>query len=294
MSMSIRAFVGALVVSLAVPLASAQSHSRDFWRGVVAAGFAVPAGGSAPALADELSRMLGDPDPELRDAFAGTILPEWIAKGTLDAATLRPLMRAWIANLSADIGQPGADRTLRRSFSALMLASVVTRDNAEPFLAAEEFASIRDAALRYLNDEQDLRGFDERQGWIHSAAHTADVLRAVARSPQLAADDPARILAGVGAELRSANVVFTFGEDERFARAIAMLLIRDDFNLDAFRAWVSDLTAPAGGPPTVATLRSAQNVKNMLAKLGVLLARQPTLPPKATSARDIVLAAVRF
>jgi len=293
-----------LVVALSLSASAAQaaqtavaappSHDRAFWRAIVTADFAVPSGATAPVLAAELDRMLGDADPELRDAFAGTILPEWIRTGTLDADALRPRIRTWIANLSADVQQVGTDRTLRRSFSALMLAAVVNRDNAEPLLTPDEFAAIRDAAIGYLNAEQDVRGFDDRLGWIHSAAHTADVLRALNRSRRLAPTDPPKILDAVGRKLRTAPAVFTFGEDERFARAIAMLLIRDDFNLDAFRTWVADLAAPAAGPPTVAGLRAGQNVKNMLAKLGVLLARQPTLPPAAATARDLVLAAVRF
>jgi hypothetical protein len=293
-----------LVVALSLSASAAQaaqtavaappSHDRAFWRAIVAADFAVPSGATAPVLAAELDRMLGDADPELRDAFAGTILPEWIRTGTLDADALRPRIRTWIANLSADVQQVGTDRTLRRSFSALMLAAVVNRDNAEPLLTPDEFAAIRDAAIGYLNAEQDVRGFDDRLGWIHSAAHTADVLRALNRSQRLAPTDPPKILDAVRRKLRTAPVVFTFGEDERFARAIAMLLIRDDFNLDAFRTWVADLAAPTAGPPTVASLRAGQNVKNMLAKLGVLLARQPTLPPAAATARDLVLAAVRF
>jgi hypothetical protein len=102
------------------------------------------------------------------------------------------------------------------------------------------------------------------------------------------------MLDAIGRKLSDASVVFNFGEDERFARATSMLLIRPDFALDGFLAWVKTISAPATGAPTTVSLRSAQNTKNMLAKLGVLLARQPTLPPAAMTARDAVLAAVRF
>lgn len=283
-----------IVLILATPFQGAPAHDRAFWNAVAAEKFAVPAGNSAPALARELSARLADPDPAWRDEIAATVLTEWIQKGTLTADELRPLMREWTANLRLGVGETNTNGVLRRSFSALMLAAVVARDNAAPFLTTEEFTTLNDAALAYLGAERDVRGFDDRLGWIHSAAHTADLLRAIGRSRCLPVAGQARLLDAIGRKLSDAPVVFNFGEDERFARATSMLLIRSDFALEGFLAWVKTISAPTTGAPTTANLRAAQNTKNMLAKLGVLLARQPTLPPAAATARDAVLAAVRF
>lgn len=283
------------VISIAALVAQGSSaHGLEFWRSIQTQQFAVPAGESAPALARELSAHLGDADPAWRDDAVATILDAWIAKGTLTADDVRPLMREWIANLKIGVGETGTNTALRRSFSALALSAVVARDNTAPFLTQPEFDMLFEAALSYLSAERDLRGFDETLGWIHSAAHTADLLRALGRSRYLPVGGQARILNGVSDKLRDATLVFNFGEDERFARAIAMLLIREDFSLDGFRDWLKAAVPAAPATPTVATLRASQNMKNMLAKLGVLLARQPTLPAQAATARDAVLAAVRF
>jgi uncharacterized protein DUF2785 len=45
------------------------------------------------------------------------------------------------------------------------------------------------AALAYLRDERDTRGFDPAKGWIHSTAHTADLVAALARNPQFTPAD---------------------------------------------------------------------------------------------------------
>lgn len=276
-----------LVTALTAP--QAAPRPKAFWRDVVSRDFAVPPGTTAPALAAELSRELGNPDPEMRDDLATSILSTWIDRRVLTPVALRALTTEWTGNLSA----PG-DGVLRRSFSALMLAAVITRDNAEPFLTGAEVAGIREAALAYLVAETDLRGYDDRLGWIHATAHTADLVRALIRSRSLPAGMQATMLDAVGRRLVTAPAVFTCGEDERLARAVAMLLIRDDFQLEPFTAWVTRMTAPSNAPVSTATLAVSQNVKNMLAKLGVLLARQPTLPTGAAAARDAVLKAVRF
>ena len=39
-------------------------------------------------------------------------------------------------------------------------------------------------ALAYLAAELDLRGIEPRVGWIHATAHTADLLKFLARNPR--------------------------------------------------------------------------------------------------------------
>jgi hypothetical protein len=269
-------------------------HEAAYWKEVIAHDYAVPAGATASALARELAGHLGDADPEWRDEIAATVLTEWIGRKTLPVDEVRAFIPGWLADMKNGAGAAPSNATLRRSYAALMLAQVVNRHNAEAFLSAGEFSTIASAALDYLAAERDVRGYDDRLGWIHSAAHTADLLRAIARSPSSSAAMQPRVLDAIGRKLRTADAVFVFGEDERFARAIAMLLIRDDFELDAFKAWLGAVTTPSSAPVSVASLRASQNVKNTLAKLGVLLARQPSLPPPAAAAKDAVLAAVKF
>jgi hypothetical protein len=294
MTLVIRAVLS-LALLIAVPPAQA-AHDRAYWQSIKAHDYAVPAGATAPALAAEVSGLLGSPDPELRDDLAYSILSAWIGQTkVLTPADIRPLITTWTTNLQQNVGASGDNSVLRRSFSALMLSTVALRDAAESFLTPEEHATLVDAALRYLAAERDLRGFDDQLGWIHSAAHTADLLRFLARSPRLTVPEQHAILDGIAAKMHDASVVFTFGEDERYARAVGQITIRADFDLDNFKRWVTRVAAPmAAGKTSVAALRSHQNATNLLSKLAVLLARQPTLPKPAEAARDAVLAAVKF
>lgn len=271
-------------------------HTRAFWRSIVEHEYAVPADQSLPDLTRELTGLLGSPDPESRDEFAYSILAAWIyQKRAIEPAALRPLMAALLANLTADIGGTGTDAVLRRSFSALMLSVVAARDNAAPFLTEAEYRDLVDRALAYLGAERDVRGYDEEKGWIHSAAHTADLLKFLGRNRYLRPADQVRVLDAISAKLRGAPVVFTHGEDERLARAILSLVARTDFNPAEFGAWV-ERTAPGRlttSRPTAADLRARQNVTNLFAKLEVLLALQDSPPEPVVSARDSLRRALK-
>jgi hypothetical protein len=173
------------------------------------------------------------------------------------------------ANLRQGIGETGGDGVLLRSFSALTLSIVAARDNETPFLTAAERAALLDSALGYFRDERDLRGFDDAKGWMHSAAHTSDLLKFLARSAQLPAGSQTRILTALAAKNLDAAVVFSQGEDERMARIVISIARRTDFDRAAYSAWLETMARAAGfpDPATVPALRSQQNARHLLTAL---------------------------
>jgi hypothetical protein len=267
----------------------AAPHDRAFWQSIIDHDYAVPADQSLPDLTRELTGLLGSPDPDLRDEVAYSILAGWIyQKRTIEPAALRPLVATLTANLTADIGSAGTDAVLKRSFSALVLSVVAARDNAASFLTEAEYRDLLDRAIAYLGAERDVRGYDEEKGWMHSAAHTADLLKFLGRNRYLRPADQARVLDAVSSKLRGAPVVFTHGEDERMARAVLSLVARGDFDPAAFGAWVDRAVPPrlTTPRPASADLRARQNITNLLAKLEVLLTLQDGAPESTVTARD--------
>jgi hypothetical protein len=271
--------------------AVAPVHSREFWQAVISHDFTPPDGVSIADLSSELSGLLGSPDPELRDETAYTVFVSWIyQKRLIGPDALLTFAEQWVSNLQYEIGTPTSDAVFRRSFSALALSVVVARDNEAPVLDARAFRRVLAAALEYLHSEQDLRGYDPIKGWIHSAAHTADLLKFLGRSRYLEPADQRTILDGISAKMTAATVVFTHGEDERFARAVLSLINRPDADRETFRTWLAQirpkrLTAPL---PAVDELRASQNVKNLLSKLEVVLSVDPKLSDGAKAALEDV------
>jgi Protein of unknown function (DUF2785) len=274
--------------------AAAPAHDVAFWRAVARDHYTPPANTTAAGLSDELIDMLASPDPEQRDDLAYSTLASWIyQQKRLDAAALRPIVDRLLANLTRGIGERDTGTVFGRSFSALVLSAVVARDNADPVLAAAAWRAIESAAFAYLSAEQDLRGYDPETGWMHSAAHTADLLKFLARSRYVDAPGQRRYLDAIAAKLTTAAVVFTHGEDERFARAVLSLVARADFDAAQFEAWLQRTNPSVPEHPTVAQLRAAQNWKNLLSKLEVLLSNDPQPAQAAATARTSLRAALK-
>ena len=294
-----------LICTTLLPLGSAQAgspqaptspHNREFWRAIVKAEYAVPPNEQIVPLARELSAMLASPDPELRDEFGYSILAAWIfQKRLIEDEPLRGLIAEWTKNLDAGIGTTDTDDVFRRSFSALMLSVAVARDNATPYLDAAEVRTLSTAALGYLARERDVRGYDGDKGWMHSAAHTADLLKFLARSRHLPVGAQGEILDAIAQKLRSAPIAFAYGEDQRFARAVLSIVNRADFDRQAFDAWVlrAKPAWPKEGRPDAALVRGNLNLSNLLAKLYVILATQAQPSDGARAALEGVGAVVK-
>jgi hypothetical protein len=266
-------------------------HDKMFWRAIVDAKFAVPAGESAATLAPELVTALGDPDPEMRDDLAFTILTAWIyEKKLLGPDDLRPVVKTLEKQLEHGVGVTGNDDVLRRSFSALTLSVIAARDNATPFLSEAEFRTLLDNALRYFHDERDTRGFDAQKGWVHTAAHTADLLKFLARNAHLRAADQRRILDALIDKQRQPGAVFAQGEDERMARVAISIARRTDFDRAAFADWLGTAKTAATFPksPTVDALRVHQNVRHLLASLWTELSVDDRPSEGADAARQML------
>lgn len=260
----------ALLLLVLLPFAAQTTHSKSFWASIAQQKFALPAGEAAAPLAAELVALLGSTDPVMRDDLAYAILTSWIhTQKLLSPEEVRSISRTLQANLKRGIAGPESDQVLLRSFSALTLSAIAARDNAEPFLAQGEYDTLLESALTYFRDERDVRGFDGTKGWMHSAAHTADLLKFVARNAKLRTSDQARILAALTAKNRETTVPFAQGEDERMARVVISIVRRADFDRTAFTVWLADAQATAAFPkqPTVTALRAQQNVRHLLSSL---------------------------
>jgi hypothetical protein len=263
--------------------ATPARHVRAFWKGIVDHAYAVPEGQSPAALIEELSAYLGSPDRELRDDFAYSIPVHWIyLDKRLAPEELRGLLHLWSANLGVGLGERGTDTVLLRSFSALDLSILAALDNERPFLTDAEFHGLLSEGLGYLAKERDVRGYDERVGWIHATAHTADLLKFLSRNTKLKTTDQKWIVEGIAAKLEGAGSVFTHGEDERLARAILSLARRPDFDPSSLQAWCQRLkvaeTSLREGPVfNHDRFVALQNEKNSLKSLAVLLSAEKDL-----------------
>ena len=283
-----RLAAGAVALLLALPAdAQPKVHDRAFWTGLAAKEFAVPEGESAGSLALEAAALLSSPDPALRDGVGYEVLARWIYRdGLVPPADLEKIRLKLQDGLKKGLGEAGSESAYGRSFSAIGLSILAAADLKEPWLSQGAFDDLLAASTGYLVAEKDVRGFVPGGGWVHATAHTADLLKFLGRNPRLSPAGQARIVEAVAGRLRTAGVVFTWGEDERLALALLSLTRRKDFDPKPLEAWLSSLAAesdalwkngPAIDPAAFVPVRAQ---KQALVHLAALLAREET-PPEA-------------
>jgi hypothetical protein len=259
-------------------LAAAPAHDAQFWRSIQAHDFAVPAGEAVDPLALELVDLAAETDPALRDDCGYEILAAWVYKKNLVSVDqLETIRQKLVSGMTFHIGESGNPTIFRRSFSALYMSLVAAQDLRKPFLSSAAFQETLDAALKCYSAEKDLRGYLPDMGWAHATAHVADLLKFLARNPQLTSGDQQRIVDGIIQRCRTVPSVFVWGEDARIAAALLSIINRKDFDASVFENWFKSVTdenkqlwkAPKLNPALYIQVRTQANV---LAQLGAKVA----------------------
>lgn len=230
------------------------------WPAIIAADFAVPAGVRAADLAGELLDALCSPDPVRRDEQAYPVLSSWIVAGDLDGELTALGDRA--ARLFSH------DEIQARTFAALVLAALIHRDTAAGTLETSTVLRWRDGFADWWLAETDLRGWDEQLGWLHAAAHGADVIGEFGLSPRLNADHLAGLLDLACSRLLAPTAqVFAHQEDDRIALALATVLSRQELSPAAATGWLGPVRlyfeARQSGPvpaPAANTMRALRSL----------------------------------
>lgn len=227
------------------------------WHKVRDEKFAVPRGASMDALLAELSEMLRSPDPEIRDELAFAALATWIGDGVVPEDRLRPLGDLMAQRLTSD-------EVWTRSFAALVLCMIVaTRGVCQP--------SWVNAFEDWYPHERDLRGYDQKLGWLHAVAHGADLLGDLGLRREI---EPRRMLAVAGQRMSAeTDLVWRDKEDARLAYAIGKILTRPDLTREDASAWLAPVAQMLSVPDEGATPAPATNTLNTLRTLFVLLNR---------------------
>ena len=293
------AVLGATPWAAAQPPA-AEARGRPFWL-ALAKTCAVPAGESAFGLVSEAVSFLGSPDTVWRDDVGyGVVAACVYQKKALTAQERRELIARLSANLRRGIGEAGTDSVLLRSFSALDLSIFAALESEDPALDSAGYRRLLDDALAYLRDERDLRGLEPRGGWIHATAHTADLLKFLARDARFRPADQARLFDAVWSKVAApGTAVFTHAEDERLAAALLSVVRRSDFDAAILGPWLEPFVALERqvwekAPPDPTALDASQNARNLLRSLYVLQSLPDPAPTAGqAAAREKALATLQ-
>jgi hypothetical protein len=209
---------------------------------------------------DDLLWMLRSADPAERDEVAYLAMVQRISGGTEDDD---------LVALGDEMARRLTDPEIQvRTFAALILAEAVERDILTGRATAAAVLRWRDAFAGWYPAERDLRGWDERLGWLHAVAHGADALAVFGRSPRLGRDD-LRGLLGIARDrmLAETDYVLRDQEDDRLAYALAIILSRTELDEHDSVGWLAPMcdTFTVGEPgPVPAFATNAMRTLRML------------------------------
>ena len=224
--------------------------SEAYWQAVLQSGMEVPLDRTLDELTVELVEMLGHPNPRLREDLAYPLLTTWIAGGVYDDL-LTGLGDGLVPGLRYGLGHDGDVSVIRRSFSALMLAEIIGRDNEVHRLSAASVLDWGDRATSWYVREQDHRGWLPEQGWAHAVAHGADLLAALGRSRHFGRLELTVLLDVIADRVLTPTAyVWRHGEDDRLAFAVMTLLHRNALDPGIVEPWLARLGAGIKPPRT--------------------------------------------
>lgn len=219
--------------------------SGQYWKQVHARGLALPSDRPLDDLTAELTRMLGDPDPQLRDGTAYPALATWIGRGVYDDL-LPGLGDGMAAGLRVGLGEQDTDTVFRRSFSALVLGECLARDNEQALVPPGKVLEWGDCLATWLLREKDVRGYVPGKGWAHAVAHGADSLGRLVASPHLGTPELTVVLDVIADRVvMPVDRLFVNGEPDRLAAATMAVLARDAVPLQVLEPWIARLAAAA-------------------------------------------------
>ena len=217
--------------------------SSAFWKQVVAEGRRVPDDRPLDEMTADLTRMLGDPDPDVREAIAHPTLAAWITDGVYDDL-LTGLGDGMCAGLDVGLGGTGDDRVLRRSGSARVLGHCIERDTEASLLDRDTVLRWGDHLAGWLLRERDLRETGPSARLGTAVAHGAVALAALVRSPRLGKMELV-VLLDVLADRVLCPGDLRADDLDRLADAGLAVIRRDLVPLELLEPWVARVATAA-------------------------------------------------
>ncbi|KYG91912.1 hypothetical protein A0U40_02950 [[Bacillus] sp. KCTC 13219] len=189
----------------------------------------------------ELLQHIGYANEEHHDKIVyrlfGELLAErlWSKEQLVRTALILPTNDYLFKNMT----NSDQESVFTRSFSALWLVYLLYFDRERSFLTKEEAQFVMVEASRYLEQEQDVRGFVQGKGWAHSVAHGADLLATMLTHPHFPPHLVPVILQGIKATFWK-GTAFLDDEEERLAQVFEQL-ITTDFPEEVCIEWVEQV-----------------------------------------------------
>ncbi|HEP1819894.1 TPA: DUF2785 domain-containing protein [Streptococcus suis] len=196
-----------------------------------------------------LLENIGHPDPTIRDELVYASFCHIFLEGLITREQAQELLQD--SQDTKPFSLEGS--TQKRSFICLLYCLLLSVDN-EPesiyhaFLSTNDRELLFQQALDYLTIENDWSGYDEKLGWIHTAAHGADFLLAASCHEQFSNEKSKEVWQAILTCLTKQSKVFSAGEEIRLAQIPVYLLLNEKVSSQELTEWMNELDFPNQEP----------------------------------------------
>lgn len=169
---------------------------------------------------------IGSSDSELRDNLIYGTFCKLILNKKIEHKLLIEMLDFCLGSsmLFKGIREVKSDTVFTRSFTSLLIALLLYKDNEDGFLTRHMVLKVKDDLIVYMEQENDLRGFVHGKGWAHSVAHAADAFDELIKNKNIKSDVYSEILNSLWNKAFMSHHVYIHDEDERLLVPILELL----------------------------------------------------------------------
>ena len=220
-------------------------------------------------LVNLMIKNIGHIDPVVRDDLIYSILSYLIVRTDKLNNKLSDILEICLDDdhLFYKIGEVGTDSIFTRSFSMLLLATIIYNHRKNNIFSHDEVVRAYGKVKEYFKAEKDLRGFVEKKGWAHAVAHSADTLDEFALCSEIDVNDLKDLLQIFKDKICEGEYTYINEEDERLVTAVTTILSRKLITEEYFIDWIKEFTQfnKKGIYPYDSNLKI--NIKNFLRSL---------------------------
>lgn len=135
------------------------------------------------------------------------------------------------------------DDSFEKPFAAIALAEVVRADRIVPYLTDKQREEAVNTISAYMSSITDYRGFDDKEGWRHGVAHSADVMLQLAINKEINQSHIETMLDALELQISPSSHFYRYGESKRLALAFIYLVFRDEVDMASIKTRLNNLAA---------------------------------------------------
>ncbi len=187
-----------------------------------------------------LMEHIGEKDAEIRDGLVYPNLAHLLNDKHFDEDQLNDIATDLISEqyLTFDIENYVDYSVLTRSFSVLQLAVLVHVHNRDHVIHGKIIQNLFTKFLKYFTMEEDVRGYNEEVGFMHSIAHSADLFAQLMQVEFFHEKEIKTMFTVIIDKYQTKDFFFMYDEDERMVNAIMNGLQREILDQEFIEGWI--------------------------------------------------------